>query len=204
MSTPSKPATSKPSVGVSVNHLVLNVRDLEASHRFYTEVVGFEQCGEMTHTLTMRFYRGGPDSHHDLALVQLDDPAAAGPVKEWSLMGVNLGVNHIAMAYPDRESWLHQLQHLRNMGVTPAIRGNHGMTHSAYVVDPDGFGIELLYNLPAEVWEGDIDAALNYFEYIPADGDEALQDDTDYQRFGPGTTKKALPEGTMVVERVTS
>ena len=26
----------------SVSHLVLNVRDIEASHRFYTEMLGFE------------------------------------------------------------------------------------------------------------------------------------------------------------------
>ncbi len=31
----------------SVNHLVLQVRDIEASHRFYTEVLGFEQCGTL-------------------------------------------------------------------------------------------------------------------------------------------------------------
>ena len=31
----------------SVNHLVLNVRDIEASHRFYTEGLGFEQCGTL-------------------------------------------------------------------------------------------------------------------------------------------------------------
>jgi catechol-2,3-dioxygenase len=29
----------------SVNHLVLAVRDIEASHRFYCDVLGFEQCG---------------------------------------------------------------------------------------------------------------------------------------------------------------
>ena len=63
-----QPAT-KASVGASVNHLVLNVRDIEVSHRFYTEVLGFQQCGELTHTMTMRFYRGDASHHHDLALV---------------------------------------------------------------------------------------------------------------------------------------
>ena len=37
---------TKASVGASVSHLVLNVRDIEVSHRFYTEVLGFQQCGE--------------------------------------------------------------------------------------------------------------------------------------------------------------
>ena len=51
-----------PSVGAAVNHLVLNVRDLEASHRFYTEIMGFEQCGELgpERPNKMRFYRGAP------------------------------------------------------------------------------------------------------------------------------------------------
>lgn len=73
------PGSTKASVGASVNHLVLNVRDIEVSHRFYTEVLGFEQCGELTHTMTMRFYRGDPSHHHDLALVQVVDPAGDGP-----------------------------------------------------------------------------------------------------------------------------
>ena len=43
------------------------------------------------------------------------------------------------------------------------------MTHSAYIADPDGYGLEIVYDVPAEVWEGDVDAALNYFEFLPPD-----------------------------------
>ena len=70
---------SRASSGANINHLVLNVRDIEASHRFYTEVLGFEQCGDLTHTMTMRFYRGDASRHHDLALVQVNDPEQAPP-----------------------------------------------------------------------------------------------------------------------------
>lgn len=31
--------------GPSIGHVVLTVRDIEASHRFYTTILGFEQCG---------------------------------------------------------------------------------------------------------------------------------------------------------------
>ena len=79
---------------------------------------------------------------------------------------------------------LAQLEHLRASGVEFLVRGNHGMTHSVYVADPDGNGIEVLYDLPAEVWEGDVDAALSYFENLPRDGEEALEDSTDYPVFG--------------------
>ncbi len=76
MSTPSTP---------SINHLVLNVRDIDRSHRFYTEVLGFEQCGDLTHTMTMRFYRGDPSHHHDLALAQIENPDRVPPPEPWAM-----------------------------------------------------------------------------------------------------------------------
>ena len=172
----------------SVNHLVLQVRDIEASHRFYTEVLGFEQCGTLKTSgapdTVMRFYRGHPDRHHDLALIQIPDPDAAPPVPAWDMFTNNPGLAHLALAYDTREEWMAQLEHMQAVGQEIAIRGNHGMTHSAYVVDPDGHGIEVLYELPADVWEGDVDGALSHFEPLPTSGPEALVDDTNYVRFG--------------------
>jgi catechol 2,3-dioxygenase len=57
------------------------------------------------------------------------------------------------------------------------------MTHSVYISDPDGHGIEVLYELPREVWENDIDAAQNYSEQLPTQGDAALVDRTDNPVF---------------------
>src|SRR4051795_1898506 len=173
--------STKAAAGATVNHLVLNVRDIEASHRFYTELLGFDQCGELDHSMTMRFYRSDPSHHHDLALVQIADPDSAPPPERWSMAPRRVGVNHIAIAYPDREAFLTQLGHLKANGVEFIVRGNHGMTHSAYIADPDGYGIEVLYEVPEEVWIGDVNGALNYFEPLPED--QALEDTTDYRRF---------------------
>jgi catechol 2,3-dioxygenase len=30
------------------------------------------------------------------------------------------------------------------------------MTHSLYIRDPNGYSVELLYELPREVWEGNV------------------------------------------------
>jgi catechol 2,3-dioxygenase len=57
------------------------------------------------------------------------------------------------------------------------------MTHSAYIADPDGNGIEVLYELPADVWEGDLRRALAQFETLPTEGPESVQDSTDYEVF---------------------
>jgi len=172
----------------SINHLVLQVRDIEASHRFYTEVLGFTQCATLdtpaAPNAVMRFYVGSGDHHHDIALQQIKDPASAPPVPKWGMFTNHPGLAHLALAYGSREEWLAQLEHMQAIGQEIAVRGNHGMTHSAYIVDPDGNGIEVVYDLPPEVWEGDVNAALNHFEPLPTTGPEALEDDTDYVRFG--------------------
>ena len=58
------------------------------------------------------------------------------------------------------------------------------MTHSVYVADPDGYGCEVLYELPRDIWEGDIDAALNYAVPQPTEGPEALEDSVEVPVFG--------------------
>ena len=73
--------------------------------------------------------------------------------EEWKLSGGSVAVNHIAMQLPDRASWLKQLEFLQSRGVKFNWRVNHGVTHSVYVNDPNGYGVEFLYELPREVWE---------------------------------------------------
>ena len=176
------------SVGARVQHLVLRVRDLDRSHDFYTGILGYEQCGNLEgrEPVKMRFYRGSPDSHHDLALSELLNPATAPPPESpWRMFGNTPGIDHIAMCYPSRDAWLSQLRWMKSQGVDFLVRGNHGMTHSAYIQDPDGNGIEVLYDVPTEAWEGDLNGALNFFAPLPVDGPEALEDTTDYKVFAP-------------------
>ncbi|HUB46354.1 MAG TPA: VOC family protein [Acetobacteraceae bacterium] len=174
-----------PMTPVGLNHLVLNVRNLEESHRFWTEMLGFRQVGEVRPrpdravTPKMRFYSGdhggGRMNHHDIALVE--NPNLPEPPAEWSMYGgTPCAVNHIAIALPDRETWLRQLDYLQRKGVKFDRRVEHGMTHSLYIHDPNGYGVELLYELPREVWEGDIDGALNFSKALPTEGAEALED----------------------------
>jgi len=178
--------TSEPVTPSGLNHLVLNVRDLQESHRFWTEIIGFRQVGELKATPQrpnppkMRFYSGdhsGQMNHHDVALVENADLPA--PPAEWGMFGMPCAINHIAVTLPNREAWLRQLEYLQSRGVKFKRRVEHGMTHSLYINDPNGYGVELLYELPREVWEGDIDAALNFAVAVPTEGAEALADRTE-------------------------
>lgn len=195
MATP--PTHAQPPRGV--NHVVLNVRNLEVSHRFWTEIMGFRCVAELKPIPgrprpKMRFYSGvdaqGAVTHHDLALAEVPGSDGAGGAgrEPWSLMPSAVGLNHVAIAWPDRESWLTQLAFLRSKSVPFHRRVNHGMTHSVYISDPDGHGIEVLYELPRQVWEADIDAAQNYAEQLPTEGEESLVDRTDNPVFGSAPT----------------
>ena len=171
---------------VGINHLVLNVRDIEESHAFWTEIMGFKQVGELhprpdrPNPPKMRFYSGdhqGKMQHHDLALMEMPN---LPPPSAWSMSDSQVAINHVAITLPSREAWLKQLAFLQSKGITFHRRINHGMTHSVYISDPNGYGIEVLYELPREVWEGDIDAALNYAEPLPTEGEAALVDAADH------------------------
>jgi catechol-2,3-dioxygenase len=167
-----------------LNHLVINVRDIEESHRFWTEILGFKQVGRSSRR-KMRFYSGdhsGQMNHHDIALCE--NPDLPAPPADWAMFSTPVAINHIAITMPDREAWLQQLAFLRSKGVKFHRRVNHGMTHSLYISDPNGCGVEVLYELPREVWGENIQGALDYAEPLPTEGDEAFVDDTNYPIFG--------------------
>jgi catechol 2,3-dioxygenase len=176
---------------VGINHLVLNVRDIEESHKFWTEVLGFKQVGQSSRR-PMRFYSGNHDGkmqHHDIALCE--NPDLPKPPENWDMFGMPLAVNHIAIQMPNREAWLRQLAWLRHKGVKFHRRVNHGMTHSLYISDPNGYGVEVLYELPREVWGDNIQGALNFADSLPTEGDEAFIDDIDYPHFGQAKASSA-------------
>ena len=145
-----------------VNHVVLNVRDIEESHRFWTGMLGFLQVGTSRRAAPdgkppMRFYSGtrdGKTRHHDIALVEGAAPPADGIAQPQAL-------NHIAIEYSTLEAWHEQIAFLTARGVALYRWVERGVTHSIHLTDPNGYEIELVCELPRDQWENDIDAALN-------------------------------------------
>ena len=144
-----------------IDHLVLHVRDLDESHRFWTECLGFKHVGTMRRQADggapppTRFYSGERDgklSHHDVALVEQPTLAAYRGARE---------IDHIAISYPSKAAWERQVHHLARRGVPLFRKLRRGTTDSVHARDPNGYVIELVVELPREMWEQDIDAALN-------------------------------------------
>ena len=192
--------TAAPAEAVSpigINHLVLNVRDIEESHKFWTEIVGLKQVATLKQrpdrpmTPKMRFYSAvndGKVTHHTVALVESPN---LPPPSEWGLANASVAINHVALTMPNREAWLKQLAFLQSRDVKFNWRVNHGVTHSVYINDPNGYGVEFLYELPRDMWENDIQGAIDFLETLPSEGPEALVDRTDSPSFGK--TPEAVP-----------
>ena len=126
-----------------IGHLVLNVKDVEASAKFYTEVLGFEIASKRP---IGTFLTCGK-IHHDLALFQA--PEDAQPVTEG-----RLGLNHFAVQVEDMDELTEVYHHLKAHGVTIDRLTDHVMTKSVYFFDPDGNQIEFFCNSTDTAEEG--------------------------------------------------
>ena len=123
-----------------IGHLVLNVKDVEESTKFYTEVLGFH-ISKQTDTAT--FLTCGK-IHHDLALFQSRIPYKTKD---------GLGLNHMAIQVEDFEALTAYYRILEHMDIIERCT-DHGMTCSIYLTDPDGNGIELFCNCQEDPADG--------------------------------------------------
>ena len=155
--SPAMPAAPR-----GVNHLVLNVRDIEQSHRFWTELLGFHHVGTSRFVRPdggppTRFYSGLKDGrlhHHDIALHEQPGLARSDETPPQSL-------DHVAIEYPSEAAWRERIRFLTERGVALDRLIERGATHSIHLSDPDGIAVELVFELPREQWAHDIDGALN-------------------------------------------
>lgn len=114
-----------------VGHVVLNVKDVEASARFYTEALDMEVM--LLREGNAAFLSFGTQ-HHDIALFKAPEGAEQG----------KLGLNHIALQIAGGETELRQLYgRILQQGAKIDFTTDHGMTRSVYFFDPDGNRLEI-------------------------------------------------------------
>jgi catechol 2,3-dioxygenase len=128
-----------------LGHVVLKVRDIGESERFYTEVLGLAIAARME-APPMTFFTLG--NHHDFAItaVGADAPDAAPN---------SPGLFHVAFKVGDSTDELRQAKaHLEARGVEIAMTADHTVSESIYFDDPDGNTIEVYVDV-SEVWRTD-------------------------------------------------
>jgi len=130
-----------------LGHIVLSVRDLAASSHFYGDVLGMRQIATMGGRAV--FYAGeGGRTHHELLLTQVDDPTAERG---------KVGLSHFALKVGTTDEELKAaLAELAQKSVdVDRVVDHGGVTHSAYLKDPDGNSVELYIDVQPEVWRHD-------------------------------------------------
>lgn len=133
-----------------LGHIVLYVRDLERSRRFYRDVLGWAEVGgDRPLGMPAAAFTSGR-THHELLLIQVGPDAAPIP------RGRRVGMYHFGLKVGDSDDDLRTaLQNLREAGVPVAGASDHTVTHSLYIEDPDGNEIELYVDVQPEVWRDD-------------------------------------------------
>ncbi len=87
-------------------------------------------------------------THHELLLIEVGEGANPVPLSP------RVGLYHIGLKIGDSDEELREAaRQLREAGVPVVGTADHTVTHSLYVLDPDGNEVELYVDvLPAERW----------------------------------------------------
>lgn len=126
---------------VELGHVVLYVTDLARSADFYAKTLGFH---EITREQGIALFSGGR-THHELLLIEV---GGEPPEKNH---GLTPGLYHIGFKIGDDAKTLREAyQELKEKGVRIVGSGDHTVTHSLYVLDPDGNELELYVDVSDE------------------------------------------------------
>ncbi len=132
-----------------LGHVVLYVGDIERSAAFYGDVLGWESVFPTTTGMPVAAFSSGR-THHELLLIGVGPDAAPPP------QGRHRGLYHIGLKVGDSDQELREMVgRLHQAGVTIVGASDHTVTHSLYILDPDGNEIELYIDVPGVDWKGD-------------------------------------------------
>ena len=131
---------------MQLRDVTLAVRDLERSVEFYTRAIGLEALSTRGATVALGF--AGTER---LTLVERPDAAPRGDTA---------GLFHVAWLLASRAHLGAALGRLAAAGIRLTGAADHHVSEAVYLDDPDGHGIELYSDRPADAWRQNGDLVL--------------------------------------------
>jgi catechol-2,3-dioxygenase len=128
-----------------LGHVVLYVHDIGRSTAFYRDVLGFRQILGRPDGRFAGFSSGR--THHELLLIEVGDDAQEIPT------GKRVGMYHIGLKVGDSDDELREARdRLDAHGARIVGSSDHTVTHSLYLLDPDGNELELYVDVAGVDW----------------------------------------------------
>jgi catechol 2,3-dioxygenase len=137
-----------------LGHVVLYVRDIRRSVRFYRDILGWRQIlpvpAERETARFAAFSSASNRTHHELLLIEVGPNAASQPPAP------RVGLYHIGVKIGDADDDLREaVTRLEMYGVPIKGASDHTTAHSLYISDPDGNEVELYIDVADLDWRND-------------------------------------------------
>jgi catechol 2,3-dioxygenase len=146
LGTTTVPAHSEIAPETTVGAVHLTVADLGRSLNYYRTVIGLDLLAEQDGRASL-----GASGRELLALVE--EPGAP-PAHGYT------GLYHYALLVPERRDLARWLAHASRDRVPLTGLSDHFVSEAIYLSDPDAHGIEIYWDRPREVWEGQVGARM--------------------------------------------
>jgi catechol 2,3-dioxygenase len=171
------PARGEISPNARMGSVHLTVADLERSLAFYENEVGLRALERGSGLASL----GTPERE----LLVLAEERGARPSRG------HTGLYHFALLVPERPDLAEWLAHAARERLALTGLSDHFVSEAIYLNDPDDHGIEIYWDRPREVWEGQVGERMTT---LPLDVDSLLGelDDPASAQFD------GLPDGTVM------
>ena len=155
-----------------IGHVALWTSDLDRAIAFYRDVLGLQVTQDMREEPTPRplvFLSASRSYHHHVGLIERRGETPSSPGRT--------GLFHFALLYPDRRELARALKRLLDHDYHIDSMRDYGISEVVNIHDPDGNGVELCYDRPAEQWPR-VDGQLRMFnKKLEADLLEELREE---------------------------
>ena len=150
----------------------LTVSDLERSLGYYRDSIGLELLSSEGGEASLG--AGGTE------LLHLVEEPGARPADGYT------GLFHFALLVPERADLAHWLAHAARDGVQLTGASDHFVSEALYLRDPDHHGIEIYWDRPRALWEGQVSRMGTW--PLDLDGLLAETPGAPFEGLAPGTT----------------